>query len=499
LNNIRSLKILIFLFLFVSLLSRCSEDNHSRKDAIELSSPSKMKDIVSLFVRGYGSDQRNKNADINEAEIRSFVNDYYGALRWQRIMSVSSYISDTFFSTRYGDKRAYLKYFKDEQEKTRVIKLTHTINDIFLYGKEALVCTKVSGLKIYLKSSLIEKFEDEVFIWINESGSGLKIEKIVFSGKWPHSTVQGEEYRDLWMFYTLKLPKDYVFIKAQAPKLAEYIYFPHKTRPASMYLSVLWVEGGILSPMKLIEQEEELFSKETDFKLIKKNLYARKGYDAASMKFSYSKKDETVHEYRTYFLRWPLLYVVGAYGDTEHVGAITKDYEQLLDSFVYLNPPGEFHKNLHMPFEVSGISIKNNLYKYFMSPPIEWKVAGYKNGVVQFKPVRKGKDDITYIYARKKCSNETLGELSDLNDKIMGLTFKRYKVVSKNEISFNGLKAYRVSSKFKRNMLGAYRYKEQLFVAKNGMIYEMAMTDSAGDETWLNDEFPKFISGFHLN
>jgi hypothetical protein len=483
-------------------ISACSKkDKNLSAEGLAMSNPSKIKDLFSMIMMGGGKKgPQDVAGPLKEDEVRDLLKNYFEALRWQENMAASVFISERFFSPRYGTKKGYVKYLKTSAENSRILKLDPKIESINLFEDRALAVVNLDGIYVYLKSGLINEFKDsKLFIWIEREVMAPKIVEISPERDLPLSSISGEIYTDYWLFYKFALPPEYMLIKNESVDGTQNLQLVNKTKPVEIHVNVIFSDEEIKSSENLVQKDLDYLQKLTGFKLIKRSKIKFKNYDASETQFTFLDRGTIANQQRTYFWRQPLMYVVSVFGEE---GEIFKkgmaDYAKLLNSFSYIDAPADFKKSLFAEERISGPKYINNFYKYTIDAPADWKIGASKSDTIQFKPLELSQDAVAYIKTSKISNQKTLTQMVERNNNLAKFAFKYFKVIESQEESLGGLTGEIVKSKFKRRLLAKSRYKEAFFFNQKGILYEFALISTGWDENKRDSEFKKFVETINL-
>ena len=489
--------LLLFLIFFLS----CKADQSLKQEGIELSKPSKIKDLLSMLSLAFHGGGGDKfTGPLTQNQVRIVLTNFFDALRWQKRLTVSTFLSEKFYFPGKNTKEGYLASLENLEQRMRILKQEIDIKDLLLSENEALAKISMNGINVYLKSGLIDEYNDtNVFVWLKIENGTLKIIEMIYESDLPLSSVKNGFYEDLWLFYKFKQPQNYLMMYGTFPNAVEYLYMRHRERPIVLYMSVSLLDKNIGSTKAMVDNDLKYIKSLDTVQSVEEKQFKHKNYDGSSLEFNYTDASRLRTEKRVYLWRSPLMYVAGIYADKgDDFKEGLKDFHELINSFSYIETKGELKKNLLDEFKVSGNKIQNNFYKFSIDAPIDWKIDVYKNDVVQFKPVTEDIDGIAYLSYKKSDKSKTVKDRLVRTKKLTHATFKFYKISQEKEISVGALKGYKLSSKFKSKLFAKYHRKNQFFIEKGDYIYELGLESTNLSKAKIEEYFQKFIDGLEL-
>jgi hypothetical protein len=227
-------------------------------------------------------------------------------------------------------------------------------------------------------------------------------------------------------------------------------------------------------------------------------------YDKLScgtLKFQKKTAFGSMREKRIYFYREPLVYIIALASDgKDDVKEANKDLELLARSFSYIPIKGKLSENLKPSNYKSGSLYRSNFYGFSIDAPLNWRVSAFKPGLVQFKPLKKQRDDLAYVkvHIDKKIEGGLKSWVSGLQ-KYLKDTYSTYEYGLNAGNKSPEPDSVRLSADYKTSLFSSRWKKEALFVKKQHYVYELGFVSKGKKEDERNAGFDNFLKALKFD
>jgi hypothetical protein len=486
-------------FLFSNL---CRAENNIKNTEFKLVKYSMLNEFLSFLKEGKKKHtQVESEIKVSEESVKEAINNFFQAIRNHQPDLALDCLSDSFYSGQYGGKYDYFTYLNTILKHTGTLSLNADINEIQLIDDRAVALINLNSIGVDLESGHIRKETDrKILAKLKKYKDGIKIDELFFEEIFPKDKIEGESFKDNWLFYQFKLPKNYYFVKSKYGEAVEEYFFRKIGDPLEMEISIHWLESGPKSAEQLLKLQMREIKKSKSSDIIKSGKHDFRGYDGGFVEYSFIEKGQKLFRRQLSLWRNPLIYVfVLTSLSQKDLGKGLNDYDALVRSFQYIDVSNPLRSHLvDITERPEKYIFKNNFYGFTVTTPPDWGFQDNQWDSLYYTKF-KNKRVSALVHGRKLTNEVNLEKIIEDEQKIMKAAYKEYILDEKSKTTFNDSEAFKIRSRFNNGFFSSNSFIDKFMFIRSGILYEIAIFSKGENQAQRDENLNAFIKNVRFD